>query len=58
MGLMLFTGELSSLNIKAQEWLDGLGLNFFKIRLDTCTVWLIVVGWIRHVSGTCPARSA
>jgi cytochrome c-type biogenesis protein len=30
MGLMLFTGELANLNIKAQEWLDGLGLNFFK----------------------------
>ncbi len=30
MGLMLFTGELTDLNIKAQEWLDGLGLNFFK----------------------------
>jgi cytochrome c-type biogenesis protein len=30
MGVMLFTGELSNLNIKAQEWLDGLGLNFFK----------------------------
>ncbi len=30
MGLMLFTGELQQLNIKAQDWLDGLGLNFFK----------------------------
>ena len=30
MGVMLFTGELSNLNIKAQEWLDDLGLNFFK----------------------------
>ncbi len=30
MGVMLFTGELTNLNIKAQEWLDGLGLNFFK----------------------------
>jgi cytochrome c-type biogenesis protein len=30
MGLMLFTGELTNLNIKAQEWLDDLGLNFFK----------------------------
>ena len=30
MGLMLFTGELTNLNIKAQEWLDGIGLNFFK----------------------------
>jgi cytochrome c-type biogenesis protein len=30
MGLMLFTGQLTTLNIKAQEWLDGIGLNFFK----------------------------
>jgi len=30
MGLMLFTGELTQLNIKAQNWLDDLGLNFFK----------------------------
>jgi cytochrome c-type biogenesis protein len=30
MGVMLFTGELTNLNIKAQEWLDGLGINFFK----------------------------
>jgi len=30
MGLMLFTGELQQLNIKAQETLDSLGLNFFK----------------------------
>jgi cytochrome c-type biogenesis protein len=30
MGLMLFTGELAQLNIKAQNWLDDLGLNFFK----------------------------
>lgn len=30
MGLMLFTGELEQLNIKAQEWLDDLGLNVFK----------------------------
>lgn len=30
MGVMLFTGELANLNIKAQEWLDDLGLNFFK----------------------------
>jgi cytochrome c-type biogenesis protein len=30
MGVMLYTGELANLNIKAQEWLDGLGLNFFK----------------------------
>jgi cytochrome c-type biogenesis protein len=30
MGLLLFTGELQQLNIKAQEWLDDIGLNFFK----------------------------
>jgi cytochrome c-type biogenesis protein len=30
MGLMLFTGELQTLNIKAQEWLDAIHLNFFK----------------------------
>ena len=30
MGVLLFTGELQQLNIKAQEWLDSLGLNFFK----------------------------
>jgi cytochrome c-type biogenesis protein len=30
MGILLFTGELKQLNIKAQEWLDTLGLNFFK----------------------------
>jgi len=30
MGLLLFTGELTQLNIKAQSWLDDLGLNFFK----------------------------
>ena len=30
MGVLLFTGELAQLNLKAQEWLDGLGLNFFK----------------------------
>src|SRR3954466_8326131 len=30
MGLMLFTGELTQLNIQAQNWLDDLGLNFFK----------------------------
>ena len=38
MGLMLFTGELKQLNIKAQNWLDDLGLNFFKSRLITRTV--------------------
>ena len=30
MGVMLYTGELANLNIKAQQWLDDLGLNFFK----------------------------
>ena len=30
MGILLFTGELAVLNIKAQAWLDDLGLNFFK----------------------------
>ena len=30
MGLLLFTGELQQLNIKAQEALDTLGINFFK----------------------------
>jgi cytochrome c-type biogenesis protein len=30
MGLLLFTGELTQLNIKAQEGLDALGLNVFK----------------------------
>jgi cytochrome c-type biogenesis protein len=30
MGVLLFTGELQTLNIKAQEWLDAIHLNFFK----------------------------
>jgi cytochrome c-type biogenesis protein len=30
MGVLLFTGELTTLNIKAQQALDGLGLNFFN----------------------------
>ena len=30
MGVLLFTGELQQLNIKAQEALDSLGLNFFS----------------------------
>jgi cytochrome c-type biogenesis protein len=30
MGILLFTGELQTLNIKAQEWLDAIHLNFFK----------------------------
>jgi cytochrome c-type biogenesis protein len=30
MGVLLFTGELTRLNLEAQEALDGLGLNFFE----------------------------
>ncbi len=30
MGLLLFTGEMQTLNIKAQQWLDDAHLNFFK----------------------------
>jgi cytochrome c-type biogenesis protein len=30
MGVLLFTGELTTLNIEAQQALDGLGLNFFS----------------------------
>jgi cytochrome c-type biogenesis protein len=30
MGVLLFTGELTTLNVKAQEALDNLGLNFFN----------------------------
>jgi cytochrome c-type biogenesis protein len=30
MGILLFTGELSKLNLEAQQALDGLGLNFFN----------------------------
>ena len=30
MGVLLFTGELTTLNLKAQDALDGLGLNFFN----------------------------
>jgi cytochrome c-type biogenesis protein len=30
MGLLLITGELTELNLKAQQALDGLGLNFFN----------------------------
>ncbi len=30
MGLLLFTGELTTLNLKAQDALNGLGLNFFN----------------------------
>ncbi len=29
MGVLLYTGELTQLNLEAQEALDGLGLNFF-----------------------------
>ena len=29
MGVLLFTGELTQLNIEAQQALDCLGLNFF-----------------------------
>jgi cytochrome c-type biogenesis protein len=30
MGVLVFTGELFRLNIEAQQFLDGLGLNFFQ----------------------------
>ena len=30
MGVLLYTGELTTLNIEAQQALDGLGLNFFN----------------------------
>jgi cytochrome c-type biogenesis protein len=30
MGILLFTGELTTLNLKAQDALDSLGLNFFN----------------------------
>ncbi len=30
MGVLLFTGELTRLNLEAQQALDGLGLNFFS----------------------------
>jgi cytochrome c-type biogenesis protein len=30
MGVMLYTGELKQLNLTAQEWLDGLGINIFQ----------------------------
>jgi cytochrome c-type biogenesis protein len=30
MGVLLYTGELTTLNLEAQEALDGLGLNFFN----------------------------
>ena len=30
MGVLVFTGELTRLNIEAQQVLDGLGINFFN----------------------------
>jgi hypothetical protein len=30
MGILLITGDLTQLNLKAQQALDGLGLNFFN----------------------------
>lgn len=30
MGVLVYTGELFRLNIEAQQWLDGIGLNFFN----------------------------
>jgi len=30
MGILLMTGELTTLNLKAQDALNGLGLNFFN----------------------------
>ena len=30
MGILVFTGELTRLNIEAQQALDGLGINFFN----------------------------
>ena len=30
MGILLYTGEMQTLNIKAQQWLDDVHLNFFK----------------------------
>jgi len=30
MGVLVFTGELTELNIRAQQWLNDLGLNFFN----------------------------
>jgi hypothetical protein len=30
MGVLIWTGELFQLNIEAQRFLDGLGLNFFN----------------------------
>jgi cytochrome c-type biogenesis protein len=30
MGVLVFTGELTELNIRAQQWMDDLGLNFWS----------------------------
>jgi len=30
MGVLVYTGELFRLNVEAQQWLDGLGINFFN----------------------------
>lgn len=30
MGVLVFTGELTRLNVELQQWLDGLGINFFN----------------------------
>ena len=30
MGVLVFTGELTRLNIELQQWLDGQGINFFN----------------------------
>jgi cytochrome c-type biogenesis protein len=30
MGVLVFTGELFRLNVEAQRFLDGIGINFFN----------------------------
>jgi len=30
MGVLVFTGELTRLNLEVQQWLDGRGINFFN----------------------------
>ena len=30
MGVLVYTGELFRLNIEAQRWLEGLGIDFFN----------------------------
>ena len=30
MGVLIWTGELSQLNVEAQNWLEGLGLDFWN----------------------------